>query len=174
MIFADVKLQPQDSAAAFAKLEPLPAAERNTLGCERRLLPHTDARASFAVEENSAKVPQPCIAFDGCKCRIYSTRPSHCQAFECLLLRDVRTGRTSKSAALELIRKARQQADKVWRLLRELGDVDEDLALGVRFRRTVKRLESSRLDRDSAAVFGDLTLATHDLNCLLAEAFYPG
>src|SRR5215510_12602141 len=75
------------------------------------------------------KFPQPCAAFDGCRCRIYAQRPRHCHAFECLLLKSVKAGQTKKDAALEIIRTAKKRADKVWRLLRELGDFDEEVAL---------------------------------------------
>jgi Fe-S-cluster containining protein len=126
------------------------------------------------VGEKNPQVRQPCIAFDGCKCRIYDQRPKYCREFECLVLRGVRAGKTEKAAALEIIRTARRRADKVWRLLRELGDVDEELALSVRFRRTAKRLEQRSLDEQTADLYGELTLAVHDLNCLLSSAFYPG
>jgi hypothetical protein len=55
-----------------------------------------------------------------------------------------------------------------------LGDTEETLALAVRFRRTVRRLERSKLDGRAADLHAQLTLAVHDLNRLLAEAFYPG
>ena len=35
-------------------------------------------------------------------------------------------------------------------------------------------LESRKLDQPAAETYADLTLAVHDLNLLLAEAFYPG
>ena len=46
--------------------------------------------------------------------------------------------------------------------------------LSVRFRRTVKRMEAGVLDDETADRYGELTLAVHDLNVLLAQAFYPG
>jgi Fe-S-cluster containining protein len=141
---------------------------------ERQLVPHSNARASFAVSQKAYRVPQPCVAFDGCRCRIYSQRPKYCREFECLLLRSVRSGLIQKAQALDIIRGARRRADKVWRLLRELGDLDEEKSLSVRFRRTAKRLEASPLDEPTAQLYGELTLAVHDLNCLLSSAFYPG
>jgi hypothetical protein len=58
--------------------------------------------------------------------------------------------------------------------LRELGDHDEDVALSLRFRRMRQRLETTIPDRKTSGVFGELTLAVHDLNLLLSDAFYPG
>jgi len=75
---------------------------------------------------------------------------------------------------LEIIGTARQRADKVRRLLRELGDTDERTALSARFRRTARRLEKAALDEASAATYGELTMAVHDLNFLLSQSFYPG
>jgi Fe-S-cluster containining protein len=117
---------------------------------------------------------QPCAAFDGCRCRVYSDRPQYCREFECVLLKSVRAGRTEPAAALRIIRTARERADKVRRLLSALGDTEEQLPLSVRFRRTGKRVEERELDDEAADTYGVLTLAVHDLNLLLSEAFYPG
>jgi hypothetical protein len=63
---------------------------------------------------------------------------------------------------------------KVKRLLRELGDTNDDLALGDRFRKTSSRLEATRLEKPQADIYAKLTLAVHDLNFLLSNSFYPG
>jgi hypothetical protein len=88
------------------------------------------------------------------------------------LLTSVASGAVEKKAALSIIRRARDQADKVWHLLRELGDTDEDLALKTRFERTTKRLEQNGWDGQTASLYGQLTLALHALNVLLSESFY--
>ena len=59
-------------------------------------------------------------------------------------------------------------------MLRALGDQDEQVALSVRFRRTTTRLKAMDLDEETAETYGELTLAVHDLNLLVHEAFYPG
>jgi len=87
-------------------------------------------------------------------------------------LKSVRTGQRSKAAALALIRTGRERADKVRRLLRELGDSDEDMDLKMRFNRTSRRLEHGQRDIHTATLFGELTLAVQDLNILLSEFFY--
>ena len=148
VIFADGQLQSRDDAARL------------------RLL-------GLALLKNE-KFRQPCAAFDGCRCRIYSERPNYCREFECLLLKSVRDGRTRPGAAVRIVRTARRRVQKVKTLLRELGDDDEGVALNKRFRRMQRRLEKTALDERTAEVFSRLTLAVHDLNLLLAEAFYPG
>lgn len=91
-----------------------------------------------------------------------------------MLLKSVIAGHTSNEVALQIIKSARTGAEKVFKLLRTLGDNDEAAPLAARFRRMKKKLESEPLDEESAEVFGTLTLAVHDLNLMLSEAFYPG
>ena len=121
-----------------------------------------------------ARLAQPCAAFDGCRCDVYAGRPQYCREFECVTLKSVKAGRTAPAAALRLIRGARGRADKVLRLLRALGDTEERLSLGVRFRRLSQRLKGRELGEETADTYSQLTLAVHDLNLLLREAFYPG
>ena len=120
------------------------------------------------------KFKQPCAAHAGCRCRIYPERPQYCREFECVLLKSVKAGQTQPGAALGIIRAAHQRAEKVRRLLRELGDSNETVALGARFRRMARRLEKVGLDEPTADTYAQLTLAVHDLNLLLSQAFYPG
>ena len=155
VIFADGQLQPADDAP---RLEALGL----------RLLPH---RPSPIAHQ---KFQQPCAAFDNCRCRIYGGHPQYCREFECLTLKRMKTGRLETAAAERVIRAARQRADKVKRLLLELGDDDERMALSLRFQRMQKRLESRMTDDETAELFSRLTLAVHGLNLLLSEAFYPG
>jgi hypothetical protein len=166
-IFADVKLQPGDDASRFQALGvglTQARPQRDELAENQSgLSPSRIRTASF---------PQPCAAFDGCRCQIYAERPKHCRQFECLLLQRVRSGKCQKPVALDLIRKTRERADKVWRLLRELGDTDEHLALKTRFERTARRMEASGCDDETALLYSELTLAVHDLNLVLSESFY--
>ena len=117
---------------------------------------------------------QPCAAFDGCRCRVYADRPQYCREFECVLLKSVQAGHTEPAAALRIIRTARERADKVRRLLLSLGNTDEQLPLSARFRHTGKRLKERELDEETADTYAQLTLAVHNLNLLLGDAFYPG
>ena len=154
VIFADVRLQPGEDAGALRGLGlPVKAP---------------------ASASRSPRWVQPCAAFDGCRCRIYMNRPQYCRQFECVLLKSVRAGRTEPTAARRIIRTGRERAEKVRRLLRALGDTDEQLPLSARFRRAGRRLMGRDLEDETADVYGQLTLAVHDLNLLLGDAFYPG
>jgi hypothetical protein len=150
VLFKDVELQPADDAERLTALG-LPVAKSGKL-----------------------KFPQPCAALDGCKCRIYSDRPARCRHFECALLKSLAAGDVRTGAALRIIGDTKALTQKVIRLLLELGDADEHLALSLRFKRTKRRLEGSELDTERAERFGELTLAVHDLHLRLREHFYPG
>jgi hypothetical protein len=128
----------------------------------------------FAGSARKARFPQPCVAHDGCRCRIYSERPSYCRQFDCALLKRCSGGRLAKVAALEIICAAQERVALVKKLLSDLGDTEVNLSLGVRFRRTAKRLERTGPDESKADLFSELTLAIHDLNRIVAEEFYPG
>ena len=119
------------------------------------------------------KFHQPCAAFDGCRCQIYAERPQYCRAFECALLKNFNARNIEADAALRIIRRARRQAEKVMRLLRELGDADEHKPLTARFRQMQRRMETCELDEASADRFGELTLAVLDLQVLLSGEFLP-
>lgn len=147
VIFADVQLKPRENA---------------------RLLQSLGLKLS-----SNRKFTQPCSAFAGCKCKIYSDRPIYCREFECLLLKNVKAGHIKWAEANRTIRSTLRCVEKVKSLLQRLGDADETVALSKRFRRMQRRLESSPLDKETAQLFGELTLAVHDLNILLSEKFYP-
>ena len=78
------------------------------------------------------------------------------------------------AAALKIIREAVARAEKVQRLLSALENTDGHLPLSARFRQTSAKMQRSELDEQTAELYGRLTLAVHDLNCLLGDAFYPG
>lgn len=120
-----------------------------------------------------SKLMQPCQAFNGC-CRIYADRPQYCREFECALLKSALTGRTELPAALRIVKTAQRRAERVRQLLRQLGENSENLSLSKRFRRIQRRMENGPIDEEMADAYGQLTLAVHELNCLLSEAFYPG
>jgi hypothetical protein len=157
VIFADVQLRRGDGVERF-----------KTLGLLLK-------KAQGDSKNNPIwKFPQPCVAFDGCHCRIYADRPKHCRAFDCALLKNVNAGDVKVSVALRTIEKARARAERVKQLLRKLGDKDESVALSLRFRRAAKRFQQTKISPQTAETFGELTLANHDLNLTLSENFYPG
>lgn len=165
-IFADVRLQPGDEPS------PLQAS-----GLPLRLSPPRKLSVPAhpaAVPVRSFRFSQPCVCFDACGCRIYASRPRHCRLFECGVLRSLKAGRTTRKTALRIIHSALVKVMRTERLLREFGDTDQGLPLAKRFRRTSRRLETVALKPGMAHRYGKLTLAFHDLNLLLSEAFYPG
>lgn len=149
VLFKDVELQPGDDAAKLKRLG-----------------------LAFAKSRVS-KFPQPCAALDCDRCRIYADRPVRCREFECALLKSVVAGEMETPTALRVIRDAQKRAERVKRLLRELGDDEESRALSLRFKRMQRRFESSAVDEVRADKFGELTLAVHDLNLVLRAKFYP-
>ena len=84
-------------------------------------------------------LPQPCAAFDGRLCRVYASRPQYCRAFECRLLQRVRAGKTTAAQALEVIARARREAARVHRLLRQCGHRNEALPLSRRYAEVMRR-----------------------------------
>jgi hypothetical protein len=69
----------------------------------------------------------------------------------------------SFAAAARRVTTAKRRADQVRRLLRALGDHDEQRALGERFHRTSERLEAGPADAAAGALYADLSLAMHRL-----------
>src|SRR5262245_46751393 len=80
VIFSDVKLLAGEDAAELRALE-IPLAR-----CAKE---HGEADG-LAV--SGWRFPQPCTAFDGCRCTIYNSRPKYCREFDCLLLKKVKAG----------------------------------------------------------------------------------
>jgi Fe-S-cluster containining protein len=164
-LFKDVKLQPGDDAL---KLQTLGLPLRSGRGAEH----HTSSQPAAL---RNLKFTQPCAALcaDN-RCHIYADRPARCRQFECALLKAALANKVEIEAALRTIRTARERAEQVRRLLRELGDTNEHLALSLRCRKVKSRMESGALAQETAETFAALTLAVHDLNVILSESFYPG
>ena len=153
MLFADVRLERSEEIVRLRQL---------------------GLRITRSTEGNGkpGKLAQPCAAFDGCRCQVYEERPAYCREFECILFKNVAAKRLEAAQALRIICSARERAEKVKQLLRELGESNEHLPLAKRHRTVARRMESSELDESTADLYGQLTLAVHDLNCLLRDAFY--
>lgn len=117
---------------------------------------------------------QPCAAFQNCRCQIYAGRPRHCRQFNCLLLNEVQSGAVSPENALKTIATAQRRVAKVKKLLRRLGDEEEQTALSLRVRRMIRQLPQTDMDAETAHTFSELTIAAHQLNLLLSEKYYPG
>ncbi len=132
-------------------------------------LPVVVSRSSTPV----ARFRQPCAALCADRtCRVYADRPLQCRTFECGVFKDAQAGRIKFSAALRVVKRARQRVDDVRRLLRELGDTEEHRSLNERFRRTQRRMESGGADAAAADTFAELSVAVHTLNVLAFRKFY--
>jgi Fe-S-cluster containining protein len=152
-LFDLVKLEASDNAAKLKSLG----------------VPVTVSRGTSPV----TRFPQPCAALcEDRTCRVYADRPWQCRVFECGVFKDAKAGRITFAVALRQVKQARQRADKVRRLLRELGDTDEHRALGERFHRMSDRLESGDADSAAKAKFADLSLAVHHLKLQALNKFY--
>ena len=88
------------------------------------------------------------------------------------MFKQATAGQITFATALRLVRQVRRRADKIRRLLRELGDTAEHRALGERFHRTSERLESGQADAATKAKFADLSLAMHRLKLQAFARFY--
>jgi hypothetical protein len=120
-----------------------------------------------------ARFPQPCSALCADRtCRLYTDRPAQCRAFECRTLKTAQAGEITFASAMRIVRQARRRADKILRLLRELGDTDEHLGLGERFHRTSERLEAGNADSSAKAKYADLSLLMHHFKLQAYEKFY--
>ena len=158
-LFRDVELQPGDDAAQLRALGlPVPVA---------------GSAASIR------RFPQPCAALcPDLKCRVYADRPTRCREFECALFKVVAAKRVELPAALKTIRQTRQQAEKVRRLLRELGDAGERVSLAKRFKRVKRKFDAGEvpdhLDTETAYDrLAELSLAVHELDMGLRTKFHP-
>ena len=148
VLFADVRLQKGDPP--------------------RRL---TELGLSLKQKAGQPAFPQPCAGFDGALCRIYAERPQHCRAFACGLLQRVQAGGMEVEGALGNIAGAQRLAEKVRRLLRQLGDGDEQRALTRRYARVMR--QPVDLSGPEAAIEGrgELMLAVNDLMHALQRDF---
>ena len=148
VLFGDVELQPGDNAGRLIDL-------------------------GMALKKKGMKraFVQPCRCFDGKLCRIYADRPKRCATFECGLLKRVQTGAMPAPAALKRIAAATKLAEKVRRLLRRLGDSDEQLALTKRYSRVMSQPIDLAAGEEAGEARGELMLAVNDLMHVLQREF---
>lgn len=114
---------------------------------------------------------QPCACFDGRSCTIYRDRPIRCQRFECHTLKQALNHKIGHSEALARIRSAKREAETVRRLLRSLGQTDEDLALTKRYQAVMSQPIDLSAGDDAAEKRGELMLAVNDLMARLHRDF---
>ena len=148
VLFADVELQQGDNAGRLIEL-------------------------GMSLKKKGMKrvFAQPCRCFDGKLCNIYANRPKRCATFECGLLKRVQSGEMSAPAALKRIADAKKLVENVRRLLRRLGDKDEQLALTKRYSRMMARPIDLSIDDDTGEARGELMMAVNDLMHVLQRDF---
>ncbi len=148
VLFADVRLQAGDDAARLA-----------ALGVELKR------------RSSTARFPQPCSCLSGNSCGIYADRPSRCRTFECRLLQRALKREVSEKLALKCIQEARDEAENVRAILRELGDTEETLPLNRRYQRMMRRPIDLSASKRLVDLRGKLMLAVARLAELLERDF---
>jgi Fe-S-cluster containining protein len=116
VLFGDVELQRGDNAMKLA-----------------------DGGMEFFRKGRKQAFVQPCACFDGKLCRIYSDRPKRCATFDCGLLKRVQKGSLTTAAALKSIRETRKCAEKVVKLVRDLGNHKESWPLNRRYTEVIEQ-----------------------------------
>ncbi len=149
VLFADAELQKSDDVKRLAELG-LPVERKG-----RRKL-------AFA---------QPCTCFDGRLCNVYADRPKRCRTFECGLLKRVQAGKMDAGAALKIISKTKQQVENVRGRLRQLGQMDEQLALIKRYSQTMEAPIDLSEPESNSERRGELMLAVDELMRQLQDNF---
>jgi hypothetical protein len=89
-----------------------------------------------------------------------------------LLYKNLESGRLRKGAAFRIVRFARARVNRVEQLLRQLGDREEQEPLRARFKNVSRRIESISPDQLMVRRYSELTIAFHELDQLLRDAFY--
>ena len=148
VLFADVRLQRGDGARKLAALG-VPLKTRGDV----------------------IRFTQPCSCLEGKLCRIYADRPVRCRTFECRVLKRAQAGEITDAQALKTIRRTHRLAQRVRRILRQLGDTDETVALSRRYQRMMRQPIDLSADERLADLRGELLLAVTDLAGALERNF---
>ncbi len=148
VLFADVELQKGDDRQRLAQLG--------------LLLANKGRKQAFA---------QPCACFDGTLCRIYPERPVYCRAFACGLLKKVQAGRLEAKTALKIIAEARHRVDRVGKILGQLGQNNESLALMERYSQAMQEPVDLSGSEDTIELRGELMQAMEALMQTLQRDF---
>lgn len=140
VLFGDVELQRGDDAKLLSKL-----------GVE------------FFRKGRKTAFSQPCSCLVNGLCRIYADRPQRCTTFDCGLLKRVQAGKATPAAALKKIAEAKRRADEVLKLVRLLGNTDEDLPLNQRYSVVIAEPIDMSADEADIERRGELMMAVSKL-----------
>lgn len=145
-LFADVLV-------TEAELQPI----ETVVGYERR--------------DDRVLLQQPCQAFCDGDCRVYSHRPAGCRSFECELLKQVKSGETQASTALDIIKTVREKILSIEDLLKELGEEDSDLPLSFRYESALSQAWDMTDPESIQAQRGHLFKLVTELDSTLQDRF---
>lgn len=140
VLFGDVELQRGDDAKLLGKL-----------GVE------------FFRKGRKTAFAQPCSCLVNGLCRIYADRPQRCATFDCGLLKRVQSSKTPPAAALKKITEAKRRAGEVLKLVRLLGNIDEDLPLNQRYSAVIAEPIDMSADEADIERRGELMMAVSKL-----------
>ena len=149
VLFADVELQRGDDAAALS---------HSGVSVFRR-----GRRSCFH---------QPCTALqsDGF-CGAYGHRPAMCRKFECGVLKQVAGGALTEAEGMHRIRKAQRLVKSVEKLLRQLGNREEQLALVKRYQAVMMEPIDLEAGESMEKARGRLMIQMQELMDLLSREF---
>ncbi len=114
---------------------------------------------------------QPCPAFCGSHCSIYTDRPERCQVFECRQLKQVAAGAITEATALEKILEVKRRVAEMERLLNLLGDSDSKRPLSKRFEKVTAEPVDKTSEPDLVRLRKDLAEAERKLNGMIDQDF---
>lgn len=148
VMFHRVRLQAGDSPAALTALG---------LKLKRRKAQH------FLL--------QPCAAFQGTHCSIYTVRPERCRLFQCRQLKRVLAGEITEAMALERIREVQQRVAHVNDLLQQAGESNGEGPLAKRCENIMAEWTDPAPDADARELRQRLTSSLQELDTMLDEEF---
>jgi len=117
---------------------------------------------------------QPCVALKDKRCGIYPHRPDCCRAFECRLLRQVRSGVVTMDRAREKIAEALKRIERVRKLLARAGQGGERLPLKERCCEFLARSEEADVDPRQRRKRDQLEAAMTSAERLIQQTFLRG
>jgi Fe-S-cluster containining protein len=151
VMFHTVAMQPADSATTLSALG---------LKLKRK--------------KGKSYILQPCPAFRGTHCGIYTARPERCRLFECRQLKRVATGEISEADALEKIQEATRRVAEVTALLEQAGGANPKRPLSKRCETALAVPLHHASDPITVELHRELTRAMRELDALLDADFRIG
>lgn len=140
VLFGDVELQREDDAKLLTK----------------------SGVALFRKGRKTA-FAQPCACLVNGLCRIYADRPTRCATFDCGLLKRVQSAKLTAPAALKRIADTKRRAAEVLKLIRLLGNTDEEIPLNQRYSAVIAEPIDMSADEADIERRGELMMAVSRL-----------